>query len=953
MSIKKTLNLVLIWGILGLSPILGWGNQGELQKALMLNEQVVKLYQAGRYQEALPLAQQALHIKERVLGPAHPDTIISLNNLAALYKGMGAYSKALPLHVRAFQISKNVHGLENPETLTYLQNLAEIYRLKGAYYEALSRNKKALDIAKRVFGPEHPRTATIHNNLALTYFYMGVYDKALSNYNLALKIKEDVIPEDPRTADSYDNLALLHGAVGAYNEALRWRQKALKIYEKALGPKHPDTILCRANLASLYEKMGVDDQSLSLFQQVLEIGEMALGPDHPITENIRLGLGSYYLTRKNFSQAEYYLNKCKLIAAKAGLVDLALEQAHPETALRQLAQLAPSLLDTPIYHRQFHTQKGLALAALGRDRLAEAAIHLWQAVQGTEISREKVKGERAGFLSAGQYGGNIRPYRGLVRVLAQMAATEVALPQELREFGPEPQAAAYYFAEATKARALLEAMAQAAQKTSRSGISKDNLRQREKNLRNQIGTTEGQWEIALQFGEEAVQWAKEEREKLTAELQNLIQELRRSNRNSDRLYAALHYPQPCDARDLPLHDNEVLLEYALGKEASYVFLVRKGGVQKLYPIKIPQEDLKKKIQEFMKPLLKPREASFSVKLGQELYDLLLADALAEVNNEKERVIIVPDGILGLLPFEALVMPEGEKPEFVGDRYTLTYYQSASVLAFQRTRPEQKTSRPLFALGNPIYHKDDPRYLAWKQGKPAPKPPLDEESKEKYAKEYAYKALASHERRGKTTVEDTSNGPLIYPLLWGSQDEVKEVAQIWGVKLLPPHVLLGVSASETSLRQTPLQNYRYLLFATHAEVGGKVQGKKEPFILLGQVMNDDEKDDGFLTQSEVLDMELNAQMVVLSACHTGQGEVMEGEGVINFARAFQHAGARSVLVSLWEVKEKIAVKFMSKFFSYLNEGKGRGEALRLARQAVKKRCENYPYLWAVFILHGEG
>ena len=119
--------------------------------------------------------------------------------------------------------------------------------------------------------------------------------------------------------------------------------------------------------------------------------------------------------------------------------------------------------------------------------------------------------------------------------------------------------------------------------------------------------------------------------------------------------------------------------------------------------------------------------------------------------------------------------------------------------------------------------------------------------------------------------------------------------------------------------------------------GKVQGKNEPFILLGQVENKG-TDDGFLTLSEVLDLKLRAQMVVLSACLTGRGKVMEGEGVVNFARAFQYAGARSVVVSLWEVRSKVAVEFMKIFYGHLKEGKDRATALRLARQQIK---EDYP------------
>ena len=103
---------------------------------------------------------------------------------------------------------------------------------------------------------------------------------------------------------------------------------------------------------------------------------------------------------------------------------------------------------------------------------------------------------------------------------------------------------------------------------------------------------------------------------------------------------------------------------------------------------------------------------------------------------------------------------------------------------------------------------------------------------------------------------------------------------------------------------------------------------------------------------MLGLKLNAEMVVLSACDTGRGKVMEGEGVANFARAFRHAGARSVVVSLWEVASDPAVEYMTLFYGHLKEGKSRAEALRLARQAIKAKYPE-PFFWAVFILHGEG
>ena len=153
-----------------------------------------------------------------------------------------------------------------------------------------------------------------------------------------------------------------------------------------------------------------------------------------------------------------------------------------------LQEMAPSWRSSPRYQAQYFTEKGLALFGVGR--LQEAAISLSQAIQVTEILRGKVTGERAGFLQTGRYGGNIRPYQSLVVVLIQMAFQSKDLPKELKQYGPDPGAAAFYFAESTKARSLLEAMTQEGLRHFDPQIPPD-LAKREQDLRDRLGALEG------------------------------------------------------------------------------------------------------------------------------------------------------------------------------------------------------------------------------------------------------------------------------------------------------------------------------------------------------------------------------------------------------------------------------------------------------------------------------
>ena len=154
-----------------------------------------------------------------------------------------------------------------------------------------------------------------------------------------------------------------------------------------------------------------------------------------------------------------------------------------------------------------------------------------------------------------------------------------------------------------------------------------------------------------------------------------------------------------------------------------------------------------------------------------------------------------------------------------------------------------------------------------------------------------------------------------------------------------------------MRQTSLGQYRYLFFGTHGFLADKIAGVQEPTLVLTQVENK-APDDGFLTFSKVLQLKLDAEPATLAACMTGVGQVMQGEGVLNFARAFQQAGARSVMVAMWNIPVDESLKFYSTFYKSLKEGKSKTESLKAARQAAQAQ-EPHPYFWAGLILHGEG
>jgi tetratricopeptide (TPR) repeat protein len=358
--------------------------------------------------------ERSLRINEKVLGPEHPNTAISLNNLSQLYQRMGFYDKALPPMERSLRINEKVLGPEHPGTGTILCNLGMLHERMGLYDKALPLCERSLRITEKALGLEHPDTATSLNILAILYYQMDFYDKALLLYERSLRIKE-----------------------------------------KVFSPEHPETATCINNLASLYERMGLYDKALPLSERSLRIREKVLGPDHPQTADSLAFIGNLYLHLKDYPKAETYIMRSN---HKPVLIELCLATNKYSDALKLLRDSLPKKTESLRDQITFHTQQGIALAASGRK--SEAEESLLNAVQGIEELRSRIAGEKEGFFQAGY----MRAYRELVSALAESSRNGEKLPERFSAYGDSPASAGFYFAEATKARSLIESMAKSAGK---------------------------------------------------------------------------------------------------------------------------------------------------------------------------------------------------------------------------------------------------------------------------------------------------------------------------------------------------------------------------------------------------------------------------------------------------------------------------------------------------------
>jgi len=256
-----------------------------------LNDLAALYCHQGKYKEAEPLSQRALAITEKARGPEHPHVAIRLNNLAALYNEEGKYAEAEPIYQRALAIREKTLGPDHPDVATSLSNLGGLYRNQGKYAQAEPLCQRALAIDEKALGPKHPGVATALNNLASLYDDQGKWVQAEPLFKRSLAILDRAMgPDHPYVATSLNNLAELYRAQGRYAEADPFYQRALAIREGVLGPDHPDVATSLNNLAVLYRDQGRYAQAEPLFQRALAIWEKALGPEHP---NVATALENY------------------------------------------------------------------------------------------------------------------------------------------------------------------------------------------------------------------------------------------------------------------------------------------------------------------------------------------------------------------------------------------------------------------------------------------------------------------------------------------------------------------------------------------------------------------------------------------------------------------------------------------------------------------------------------
>jgi tetratricopeptide (TPR) repeat protein len=864
-------------------------------------------------EKALQKFEQALSICQRV-GEKKAEAAF-LNEIGLVYSSLGQYDKALEYFEEALPIVRKVGDVEG-EAAT-LNNIGAVYKSWGQYTKALEFYEKALPIFRKL--PYVKGEGTTLNNIAVVHRSWGQYAKALEFYERSLAIYRE-IGDVAFEGKTLNNIGEVYRSWGQYAKALEFYQKSLTIKREIGDVQGEGTTLW--NMAYVHVAMGQYPEALANLDKALEIYTRIGVP----RDGVKDSMAEVYLEMGDMDKAAQYATWTSTLGW------LCLLKADYSRAKKNYESLLKRAEENRNADWLFiaYTGLGRVYESLGDYRKAEEYYR--KAVDRVEELRAGLSpNERQDFFSVKTKGFyRADPYEGLARVLVRMNRPVEALQQS----------------EYTKARVFGEALSRRGE-ASVTGVPRDVVKA-DADLNDQLaGLTKALGQAYQKGNKEVVSSLEPQVKEMKARLAAHIETLRKQH----PLYAATRYPQPMSLGQTALRDDEWALEYDVTDLGLLIYLAKGKTLVKgvFKPITGRElEKLVRKVREQMEYVpgqgrLEDMLMAFDFAGCKALADVLLGDVLADIP-AAAHLVIVPDGCLGLVPFEMLVMSSRGKTtmagripiitdaDFFGDRNQASYYQSLTALTLARTiGARQKAQDKVLVMADPVFEMKDARA----QERPSERRLAGVEAQ-------MYQDLMA-------SVEDGRIRGLYFrrlPLTGELADHLKTVYRDACT------VYTGTKANkEAFLKEVAprLSSYGKVVFATHGYAGKDLPGITEPVLVLTLVPPGT---DGFLRMSEVMALSLNADVAALTACQTGLGRELYGEGVMGMGRAFQFAGARSVLMSLWSVFEESSTVMVEHFFKRLKEGKSKMEAFRLARQDIRTRGYDHPFFWAPFILVGE-
>ena len=926
-----------------------------------LNEIGNNLRNNGEYDQALEVLKQALNFGLTTLTHDHSEVANTINYLGAVYYYTGQFDPALHHFKNALNIRLELFGQKHVEVANSFNNIGEFYRIKGDYEQALEYYSRSLAIDLELWGENNLSIAGSYNNIGIIHYETGDYETAFEYYLKSLNIRRELLnPSHPLIAESYSNIGLVLIHQGKYEEGIEYCGKAVDLQLQELGENHPVIYKNYENIGVAYFYQAKYEQSLTYYQQALAIKLQILDELNPEIAASYHNLGMVYAHLDQFEPAlNFYSQALSIHTAVFGenhvevaktyqsISELYFQSNAFDQALafiqQALATLNPDYFPDSIYVNpclediRFPNNTIISLALKANilsqinavdsqpTKALETALSTYQlTVALIDQIRNQYQTEGAKlFLGAGT--------SALYEQAIQTALTLYQLTG-----ADEYLAEAFRLVEKAKAMVLLSSLQDSHAKQF-AGIP-DSYLQQEKDLKIEIAFYETQLlKTHLKNQPEDLLQMKELEHKLfdlKRKYEHLIQIF---ETDYPQYYSLKHQIQVVSATKLQaaLPPKTTLIEYFVGEQSIFIFLINKTGLD---VIAVAKDSSFETLAESMNRAIKKLDSEGFIEVSHALYKILMTP-IEDRLVQQEKLIIIPHSILYKIPFESLLFAVptetglqhfGTFP-FLLRRFCVAYHYSATLYynRFTRVKPIELAHTtvgdfvgfaPVFTF--PSKNNETPS---------AAFPPTD-------------RAASASANRG-LVIDGQKFEALQY-----SETEVRQIIELFHSHHKTAQGFFYDNASESNFKNLA-GGYKQVHIATH----GIINEEKPRLsgIILAPPADSAVTEDGLLYAGETYNLNLNADLIVLSSCESGIGKLIRGEGLMALTRGFFYSGTSNIVVSLWKVSDKHTCQLMVAFYEYILAGENYASALRQAKlKLLQNPLTAFPRSWSSFILIGE-
>jgi CHAT domain-containing protein/tetratricopeptide (TPR) repeat protein len=878
---------------------------GDLRSKANTLTEIGRVYRyLGENRKSLDVLSQALPLM-REAGNRQGEAA-TLSNIGEILFNLGENQKALEYLNQTLAISREI---ADRQTEAYaLSSIGAVYSLMGENEKAIDSFKQALAL-NRATGNRRGEAFTL-NNMGEIYFDLGNPQKALDYYRQSLPLSK-AVGDRHMEAYSLSNIGMVYSSRGEFKTAIDAYHQALVISKTIENRRGEARALYGLGVAHSLE--GDNEKARTIFERALTFSR----------------------------EVDDRVNEAQILFNLGAVQSLSGDDPDALALLSQALVLSRAINDL---RAEASTLYWIARVERNRGCLNESRQHIEKALELIDSQQIKFSGQdvRTSYFASVQ-----KYYEFYVDLLMQLHAQN---PSEGLD------AIAWQISERARARSFLGLLPEIGVAI-RQGVP-SSLIDREKTLQ-QLLNSKAERRVRLLGGkhsqEEAAAISKEIEELLT-EYDDVQAQIRRQSPR----YAALTQPRPLSLKEIQaqvVDRDTLLLEYALGDDRSFLWLITPTSVTSyVLPKRAEIETAARSFQETLSKPGLPLDAAY------QLSNMLLGPAVEHLGTK--RLLIVAQGPLLSLPFGALPLPSTAPHDGVMSytpiitRHEITYSPSASVLAVLRREMIGRKLAPkaVAVFADPVFSKNDARVPT--QSSNVRKATVRQP--ESLTGTYPTPTL-----KNASTIGQAAGGRLL-PRLPASPVEAQQILSFprlptsrWEARqilsLVPEDqgkLALDFDANRATATNPELSQYRIIHFATHGildETHPELSG-----IVLSSVDQQGRPQDGTLRANEIFNLNLSAELVVLSGCRTGLGKEVEGEGKIGLARAFMYAGAARVIESLWNVDDRATAELMARFYkAMLKDRLTPAAALRRAQLEILRDAKwRHPYYWASFVLQGE-